>query len=107
MRRTMIIEEDGAPASAQSCSHPAQNLSMPWQNQSPRTGAGRDNPAQKMMLRRPVTIFRADARNKNETDCDGSFTAAPRTLHRESPFSFHRHRSAAIDSIVGATELRH
>jgi hypothetical protein len=107
MRRTTIIEEDSAPPSAPTGSDPAQNLWMSRQNQSPRTGAGRDNPAQKMMLRRPVTIFRADATNKNETDCDGSFTAAPRTLHRESPFSFHRHRSAATDSIVGATELRH
>ena len=97
MRRTMIIEENRAFASAKP---PAQNLWMRWQNQSPRTGTGRDNPLRKMMLR-PL----ADARNKNETDGDGSFTAAPRTLrpHRESPFSFHRHRSAR----GGATELRH
>jgi hypothetical protein len=99
MRRTMIVTGNTAPALAKA---PAQNLWMLRQNQSPRTGTGGDNPPQKMMLRPP-----ADARNKNETDCDGSFTAAPRTLHRESPFSFHRHRSAAIDSIVGATELRH
>jgi hypothetical protein len=95
MGRTMIIEKDSAPAHAQA---PAQNLWMLAQNQSPRTGAGRENSPRKMMLR-PL----ADARNKNETDCDGSFTAAPRTLHRESPFSFHRHRSAT----VGATGLRH
>jgi hypothetical protein len=95
MRRTMIIEQDSAPGSRKA---PAQNLSMRWQNQSPRVGTGRDNPPQKMMLR---TL--ADARNKNETDCDGSFTAAPRTLHRESPFSFHGDLSVR----VGATELRY
>jgi hypothetical protein len=115
MRRTMVVEimvteimvtettvteniEAGrAPAAAKAS--PAQNLWVRWQNQSPRTGTGRENPLQKMMLR-PL----ADARNNNETDCDGSFTAATRTLrpHRESPFSFHRHRSAP----AGAPELK-
>jgi hypothetical protein len=95
MRCTTIIEQDGAPAAAKA---PAQNLWMLRQNQSPRTGTGRENPVQKMMVR-----LLADARNKNETDCDGSFTAAPRTLLRESPFSFQRHRSACI----GATGLKH
>jgi hypothetical protein len=95
---TVVIEEGRAPAAAKASS--AQNLWVWWQNQSPRTGTGRENSLQKMMLR-PL----ADARNNNETDCDGSFTAATRTLrpHRESPFSFHGHRSAP----AGAPELRH
>jgi hypothetical protein len=67
MRRTMIIEGDRAFASERAA---AQNLWMRCQNQSPRTGAGRENPLRKMMFR-PL----ADARNKNETDGDGSFTA--------------------------------
>jgi len=99
MRRTTVFDEDVASPAATCRAAPAQNLSTRRQNQSPGRGARRENPLRKMMLR-PVT----GVRNNNETDCDGSFTGAPRTLREtlESPFSFRRHRSAAS----APTELR-
>jgi hypothetical protein len=89
----MIYEEHAAPSPTAARAAPAQNLWMGRQNQSPRLGVEGENPLRKMMIR-PAT----GVRYNNETDCDGSFTAAPRTLleNLESPFSFHRHRSAHV-----------